>query len=233
MKKKNFIIIGALLLAICLFKTDVKAETEIKYGDVNGDGVVNEADASLIDEYLEDTIELNYKSQVRGDVDKDNKITRNDSKMIRKNIEGKIDLPVKMGDINEDGEITVEDMTMIQRWISEMQDLTEKQIIVADVTVDDEVNIADVTAIRRCIGTGLSLPDINGKPIVKGDDDDDDENDQIEKDETPKAEEKSEKISEVEKNPETGSKLYLYVISFLLVSGTALTVTYKYQKNNK
>ena len=39
--------------------------------------------------------------------------------------------------------------------------------------------------------------------------------------------------TKAEENPKTGSMLYIYIIAFLLVCGTALTVTYKRQKNNK
>ena len=84
MKKAKHIILSAILITICLFNLNIQAETEILYGDVNGDGGVDERDVTAIQRYIADLGELDYESQVRADVDRDGKLTATDAELIQK-----------------------------------------------------------------------------------------------------------------------------------------------------
>ena len=116
MKKAKHIILSAILITICLFNLNIQAETEILYGDTNGDGIVSAQDATAIQRYIADLDELDYESQVRADVDGDGKLTANDAKLIQKCIVKIIDLPVKMGDVNEDGVVDATDAELVLKY---------------------------------------------------------------------------------------------------------------------
>lgn len=54
-----------------------------------------------------------------------------------------------LGDVNGDGKINIDDVTLTQKYIAEIEDLTEAQLLAADVTRDGSINIDDVTAIQK------------------------------------------------------------------------------------
>lgn len=217
MKRK--IILSILLITTFLFCINVNAETEILYGDVDGNGVVEIKDATLIDKYLTDDAELDYAAQVRADVDRDNKVTRNDSKLITAYLEDKIDLPVKMGDVNEDGVIDETDAAKIEEYSADNTTFTDAQKLKADVNVDNYVDVQDSAIIQKYLtGKINTLPNIDGKEII--------DPSQAPTNDKQAKEESEENIN----NPKTGNMIYIYVIAFLLVSGIAVFVTHNYRK---
>lgn len=171
MKRVKILIISTIVVIICLFNINVQAETEILYGDANGDGIVNIRDITMIQSYLENIEEMDYNAQTRADVDKDKKISLNDVKLIQKKEDGVItDLPVMMGDVNNDGIVDDLDATEIQKYISEMVSLDPKQLAIADVDCNDYVDIIDTNIIREYIkGNSKTLPLIEGKEIIEPD----------------------------------------------------------------
>lgn len=62
-----------------------------------------------------------------------------------------IKLEDTMGDIDSNGNINIEDATMIQKYIVDLVELSDMQLIVADVNGDGIVNIEDVTNIQKFI----------------------------------------------------------------------------------
>ncbi|MCQ2514512.1 MAG: dockerin type I domain-containing protein [Ruminococcus sp.] len=53
------------------------------------------------------------------------------------------------GDVNLDGNINVEDITLIQQYLVGLENLTEKQLVLADVDGSGIVNIKDATTIQK------------------------------------------------------------------------------------
>lgn len=170
MKKVKILIISTIVVIICLFNINVQAETEILYGDANGDGVVDGRDLTLVQKYfanLELTEPFNYEAKKRADVDRDNKLTENDVKLIQSKIASIIDLPVMMGDVNGDGVVNALDATDIQKYVVGRKEFDNKQLLIADVNCNNEVNVLDATIVQEYLsGIITSLPKIDGIEIV-------------------------------------------------------------------
>lgn len=167
-KRKRKFIFAIILIFICFFSINVKAETTILYGDVDGNGKIDVSDATALENYLSDKIELSYEAQKRGNVDGDNKITANDSKIIRSYIAGQTTIPIKMGDVNEDGVVDQLDVLQIQKYANESIQFTQKQILIGDVNVDNTTDIYDASLIQQYMVDKVeTLPTIDGKEIVE------------------------------------------------------------------
>lgn len=229
MNKKNFVF-GIILVFIYFFSINVKAETPIIYGDVDGDGEVSIDDATKLDDYLLDKIELSYEAQKRGNVDGDNKITKNDIKVIRLYLAELTTIPIKMGDVNEDGVVNDLDVTESLRYLSNGMNFTNKQIIIGDVNVDNEFDSFDVVLIQRYIADNKqTLPTIEGKEIIEPKNEDN--NIQPSSD----AKKETEDDNQVVKVEDTLAKIPLVVgilsISLILVGGliTSAVILTKHQ----
>ena len=57
----------------------------------------------------------------------------------------------QIGDSNLDGRITVSDVTAIQRYLVELENFTDEQILLADTNGDGEIDIADATHLQMYI----------------------------------------------------------------------------------
>ena len=229
MNKKNFVF-GIILVFIYFFSINVKAETPIIYGDVDGDREVSIDDATKLDDYLLDRIELSYEAQKRGNVDGDNKITKNDIKVIRLYLAELTTIPIKMGDVNEDGVVNDLDVTESLRYLSYGRHFTNKQVIIGDVNVDNELDISDVGLIQRYIADNKdTLPTIEGKEIIEPKNEDN--NIQPSSD----AKKETEDNNQVVKVEDTLAKIPLVVgilsISLILVGGliTSAVILTKHQ----
>lgn len=62
---------------------------------------------------------------------------------------GEADPTVKKGDLNGDGDITSADAVMLARYLADLIDLTEKQLLAADLNGDGEITSADAVRMAR------------------------------------------------------------------------------------
>ncbi|MCI8670197.1 MAG: hypothetical protein HFI34_11885 [Lachnospiraceae bacterium] len=79
------------VMTVSLATVDASALTRRLYGDVNNDGIIDNKDVELIQEYLVDLVELDKYQLIAADVDKDGEVSIMDATLIQKLIEGLID----------------------------------------------------------------------------------------------------------------------------------------------
>lgn len=79
------------VLTLGLATVDASALTRRLYGDVNNDGIIDNKDVELIQEYLVGLAELDKYQLIAADVDKDGEVSIMDATLIQKLIEGLID----------------------------------------------------------------------------------------------------------------------------------------------
>lgn len=132
-----------------------------KYGDVDLDGAVTEEDSLMVLKYAAAKIELSDNQRILADVDGDGHIDSGDAILIQKYKAGIITefsvgnyvifFEELYGDVNMDGVITEDDSNMILNYYVEEIELSDKQLIIADVNGDGEVNPADSLNIRQFV----------------------------------------------------------------------------------
>ncbi len=133
-----------------------------RYGDVNLDGKVSEDDAELLLYYImyPDEYKVQPQGLINADVNLDGKINSNDAVMIKKYLAKEISLPIRYGDVDLDGRIRTLDAVILSRYIEGIYEveLTEKQLINADVNLDGLITKNDVRLIPASIVANKRLP---------------------------------------------------------------------------
>lgn len=71
-----------------------------------------------------------------------------------------------LGDADLNGEVTVVDATFIQRYDIKMFELSDKQLLTADVDGDDDVNVLDATWIQRW-DLKMKAPALSALPLPR------------------------------------------------------------------
>jgi len=91
-KIKKIVAAACVAATICsLSAVGASALTRRLYGDVNGDGVISNADADLILQYSTLMTDLDQYQKIAADVNGDGKVTTLDSLMVRRLVAGCID----------------------------------------------------------------------------------------------------------------------------------------------
>lgn len=67
------------------------------------------------------------------------------------------DLIPNYGDVNLDGRINTLDITLTKNYLAGIEDLTDKQLVVADANLDGKVDELDVNTIRKYLSTGWGI----------------------------------------------------------------------------
>ena len=135
-------------VAIHLFVKDLSTYVHSKNGDVNRDGVVDNIDATILTEVLQNIItDYNSKAVHTGDVDGDGSLATDDAKLIRNYLKGIINLSdtAKINaDIDGDGEITEYDAVLIDKAVLGMWSLKTVYEDNADANDDGSIDMLDV-----------------------------------------------------------------------------------------
>lgn len=130
------------------------------YGDVNKDGRISKEDVYKVVDMLFGYTFHDDVQELLADVDRDGEISYNDMVVINDYIQGSRDTIVGekvviedvetylYGDVNMDGVIDEVDAEMIKDYKLEKIDLSEKQLVLADVDGEDEVGVLDSVAIQ-------------------------------------------------------------------------------------
>ncbi len=78
-------------VAVMSVSADSRKLTRRLYGDVNGDGVISKADATMIQQYIVELVELDNIQKIAADVTGDGDITVDDATEIQMLLVGLID----------------------------------------------------------------------------------------------------------------------------------------------
>ena len=104
-------------------KSNLPLVTELLYGDVNCDGVVDTKDTMLLRSYIDgDNVRISAQGRINADVyNPGSGITEDDTDTISKYISGKANLPLVTellyGDVNCDGVVDTKDTILLQSYI--------------------------------------------------------------------------------------------------------------------
>lgn len=115
-----------------LVPTDITA-------DINNDGVVNDDDYNLLNNYLNNGGTLTDNEKKKADINNDNVIDKRDLEYF-KEIEEKGYI---LGDVNGDNNISIADRILIQNYLANTIELTANQLKKADMNGDGNISIAD------------------------------------------------------------------------------------------
>lgn len=148
-------------------------EYSLLYGDVNADGEVNTVDASMIQRYVADELELTEAQLVYADVNLDNVVDNTDALLIQKYSVKKIDyLPFAymFGDVDFNGRVNTNDIRLINEHIENVSELTGLALVVADVNLDGNVDYIDVSLMRMYCSTSYGIESLPCETnVVTGD----------------------------------------------------------------
>ena len=138
----------------------VKPSTSVIYGDVNCDGVVDNADVEYLTRYLANwpEYELTEQGALNADVDCNGKVNNRDRLILTRHLanwEGYEVLPYSetrlYGDVNCDGIVNEEDVTHLERYLAHWEgyELTEQGNLNADVDCSGNLNPKDCVILAR------------------------------------------------------------------------------------
>lgn len=119
-------------------------ETTVKKGDIDGNDVIDTADQTLLQQYLNHEITFSSAQLQNADIDSNGTINSKDLDFLIEIINngGYI-----LGDVNADYKIDINDLTMVQDDINGITALTEDQKKRADMNGDNVIDSLDLTAI--------------------------------------------------------------------------------------
>ena len=128
-------------------------------GDINGDFVVNNADAVLVQRYLKGEVYLNNERLIASDVNEDGYVTLEDVSCIQNaGMYPRIGKIVRdtykvivMGDVNGDYKVDDDDILLIKNYWVNGKGIENDRLIAADVNEDGAVTEADYTMINERI----------------------------------------------------------------------------------
>jgi Ca2+-binding EF-hand superfamily protein len=155
------------------------ADLPIVFGDANGDGERTEEDVNVLLNHLEalkkgEESPLSEFQQIFSDLDRDQKITDFDVRLMRALIDGTIkveDFPISVGDLNGDSTWNSPDTTLLRRHMEalkkgEESPLSPLQQFLGDLDGDNAITFADVQLMRGLIGQIITPADF---PLKFGD----------------------------------------------------------------
>ncbi|MCI8670196.1 MAG: hypothetical protein HFI34_11880 [Lachnospiraceae bacterium] len=83
------------VLTTGLATVDASALTRRLYGDINNDGIINQTDVDILQQYMVKLIEFDKYQLIAADVDGDGRVSLNDVITLKRLVDGYIDeLPV-------------------------------------------------------------------------------------------------------------------------------------------
>ncbi len=121
-------------------------------GDVNNDGILNEADVELLNSAVRKLIIFKPDQEAAGDFDNNGKITRNDVNTLRAFLTKTV-----KGDANRDGKLTVDDAKVIMDEITCRLHLSGKNFENADLNGDRKIDIDDLLLLLQLL-EGIIIP---------------------------------------------------------------------------
>ena len=139
---------GAMAIGVNLADEAQMTEDSLTIGDQMRVTAGGSADASAVSLYA-DRVTACRGQYARIEVCKEHAVTENDH--IHCAYCGK-ELPVDVklyGDANLDGSVTISDVTEIQRYLAELADFSDKQLLLADTNGDGLVDITDATHLQK------------------------------------------------------------------------------------
>lgn len=156
MKKKILTSIITMVMAVAVVApVSASASTTLR-GDINGNGVVSEADFDLLQSYVvaDEQIDLD-----RTDLNNDGELTFLDL-LVLKNI---LDtLPTD--DVNGSGVVNQADFQLLRQRIAD--DSVDVNLARADVNSDGQISIADLTLLRHHLDDQMK-GDVNGNGAIE------------------------------------------------------------------
>lgn len=139
---------GAMAIGVNLADEAQMTEDSLTIGDQMRVTAGGSADASAVSLYA-DRVTVCRGQYARIEVCKEHAVTENDH--IHCAYCGK-ELPVDVklyGDANLDGRVTISDVTEIQKYLAELADFSDKQLLLADTNGDGLVDITDATHLQK------------------------------------------------------------------------------------
>ena len=139
---------GAMAIGVNLADEAQMTEDSLTIGDRMRVTAGGSADASAVSLYA-DRVTVCRGQYARIEVCKEHAVTENDH--IHCAYCGK-ELPVDVklyGDATLDGSVTFSDVTEIQRYLAELADFSDKQLLLADTNGDGLVDITDATHLQK------------------------------------------------------------------------------------
>lgn len=73
---------------------------------------------------------------------------------------------IQLGDINLDGVVTNADILMFADYLAGNVNLTDKQLLAADVNQDGEINCSDLALITQCVSEEITLDTVEYRPSI-------------------------------------------------------------------
>ena len=169
-----------------VLKTDNTYTNGDLIGDINRDGVVDEADLTILGEYLVRKAVLTADEVTLGDVNGDGKTGPNDLAIMKAYVNqedtdyantGKYGIntmptdALLVGDVNFDGVIDQSDADLISQFNVEMTELTDEQKKAGDIDLDGHLSSKDMAEINKyiaVISSGKTYTGNIGKYSYKG-----------------------------------------------------------------
>ncbi|MBD7911142.1 dockerin type I domain-containing protein [Clostridium cibarium] len=163
MKKKLIAFIATLVCSAVLvspISTCAKTANFLP-GDVNGDGLVNVDDLSLLNRYLnaDDDIDLVYDN---GDINEDSNIDNNDLTILQTKVITKI-----KGDVDGNGIVNIDDANRLKKYLvgTKVEFVKEN----TDFNGDNSIDILDLQLLYEKLNTNIK-GDVNGDGVLDTDD---------------------------------------------------------------
>lgn len=114
---------GIALIALCLMMTAVLgvasvSAAEVMYGDVNGDGKVNNKDLAALQQYLADwDVEMDMDA---ADVTHDGKVNNKDLALLQQYLaDWDVAIDTHVADVNDDGKVNNKDLALLQQYLAD------------------------------------------------------------------------------------------------------------------
>ncbi len=140
-----------------------KNQQNIKLGDVNSDGVIDNNDAQLVLKYVADnSVEINKEA---ADVNQDGKIDSFDVALILRYVSGydvefgnvSSESECLLGDVNADKKINNEDVELLNKYLAGEEVLID--LVAADMNKDGKLDILDLSMLRQLLTNNFFIED--------------------------------------------------------------------------
>lgn len=144
------------------------------YGDIDGDGIINEQDYEYLDQYLKGLKTFSPSQLQASDINSDGVINNIDVNIILQMASGIYDIStgpitnyVLYGDVDENGEVTENDLTLLSAYLDGSQtEFTEQAIKNMDVNADSVLDETDKTLLQEFLN-GSYENTLPTKPITE------------------------------------------------------------------
>lgn len=139
--RKSVLVYLVLLINIFCYANICFAATK---GDINGDGLIDEKDVTLIKKYIIELITFSDYEFYLADMNGDKQITLTDMAMaIRVSLGENVSDGDVLGDVNSDGRLDSQDYDLLLAYVQGKATLTNRAMAVADANRDGAINILD------------------------------------------------------------------------------------------